>query len=72
MPVGRVIVNGPSSRGCIGVGNELVPSLTLTCGPVGGATATDNVTYRHLMQVARLARPSGGRTLVDEQVDVGE
>jgi hypothetical protein len=40
------------------VGNELVPSLTLTCGPAGGATATDNVTYRHLMQVARLARPS--------------
>jgi acetaldehyde dehydrogenase/alcohol dehydrogenase len=56
VPVSRVIVNGPSSHGCIGMGNGLTPSLTLACGPSGGATTTDNITYRNLMQVTRVAR----------------
>jgi hypothetical protein len=55
-----VIVNGPSSHGCIGLGNGLTPSLTLACGPAGGATTTDNITYRNLMQVTRVARSSAG------------
>jgi acyl-CoA reductase-like NAD-dependent aldehyde dehydrogenase len=55
IPVSRVIVNGPASQGCIGLGNGLAPSLTLGCGPAGGATTTDNITYRHLLQVTRVA-----------------
>lgn len=58
LPVGRVIVNGPASQGCIGMGNGLVPSLTLACGPVGGAVTTDNITYRHLQSITRIAAPS--------------
>jgi acyl-CoA reductase-like NAD-dependent aldehyde dehydrogenase len=57
VPVSRVILNGPASQGCIGLGNGLAPSLTLGCGPAGGAVTTDNITYRHLRQVTRIAAP---------------
>jgi acyl-CoA reductase-like NAD-dependent aldehyde dehydrogenase len=57
VPASRVLVNGPSTHGCIGVGNGLVPSLTLGCGTFGGNSTTDNVTYTNLLNVKRLARP---------------
>jgi acyl-CoA reductase-like NAD-dependent aldehyde dehydrogenase len=57
VPAGRILVNGPATQGCIGVGNGLVPSLTLGCGTFGGNSTTDNVTYTNLLNVKRLARP---------------
>ncbi|WP_284491956.1 aldehyde dehydrogenase family protein [Blastococcus capsensis] len=57
VPVSRVILNGPASQGCIGLGNGLTPSLALGCGVAGGAVTTDNLTYRHLFQVTRIATP---------------
>jgi acetaldehyde dehydrogenase/alcohol dehydrogenase len=57
IPASRVLVNGPATHGCIGVGNGLTPSLTLGCGTFGGNSTTDNVTYTNLLNVKRLARP---------------
>jgi acyl-CoA reductase-like NAD-dependent aldehyde dehydrogenase len=57
VPASRILVNGPATQGCIGVGNGLVPSLTLGCGTFGGNSTTDNVTYTNLLNVKRLARP---------------
>ena len=57
VPAGRILVNGPATQGCIGVGNGLTPSLTLGCGTFGGNSTTDNVTYTNLLNVKRLARP---------------
>jgi acetaldehyde dehydrogenase/alcohol dehydrogenase len=57
VPAGRILVNGPATHGCIGVGNGLTPSLTLGCGTFGGNSTTDNVTYTNLMNIKRLARP---------------
>jgi acetaldehyde dehydrogenase / alcohol dehydrogenase len=57
VPASRILVNGPASHGCIGVGNGLTPSLTLGCGTFGGNSTTDNVTYTNLLNVKRLARP---------------
>jgi acetaldehyde dehydrogenase/alcohol dehydrogenase len=57
VPASRILVNGPATHGCIGVGNGLTPSLTLGCGTFGGNSTTDNVTYTNLMNVKRLARP---------------
>jgi len=57
VPASRILVNGPATHGCIGVGNGLVPSLTLGCGTFGGNSTTDNVTYTNLLNVKRLARP---------------
>jgi acyl-CoA reductase-like NAD-dependent aldehyde dehydrogenase len=57
VPASRILVNGPATQGCIGVGNGLTPSLTLGCGTFGGNSTTDNVTYTNLLNIKRLARP---------------
>jgi acetaldehyde dehydrogenase (acetylating) len=54
-PVGRLLVNTPSSQGAIGLSTNLTPSLTLGCGSAGGNITTDNVTARHLLQIRRVA-----------------
>ncbi|NTU83832.1 MAG: aldehyde dehydrogenase family protein [Chloroflexales bacterium] len=51
----RILVNGPGAQGCIGMGNGLVPSLTLGCGTFGGTSTTDNVSYTHLLNIKRVA-----------------
>ena len=57
MPVSRILVNTPGAQGCIGLGNGLTPSLTLGCGTYGRNSITDNVTYTHLLNIKRMARP---------------
>ena len=56
MPVSRVLVNTPSAMGCCGVITGLAPSLTLGCGTFGGNSTTDNVGYRNLLNIKRVAR----------------
>lgn len=56
MPASRILVNSPATHGVIGVTSALVPSLTLGCGTFGGNTTTDNVSFRHLYNVKRIAR----------------
>ncbi|HTU86111.1 MAG TPA: aldehyde dehydrogenase family protein [Solirubrobacteraceae bacterium] len=56
MPVSRVLVNTPSAMGCCGVVTGLAPSLTLGCGTFGGNSTTDNVGYRNLLNIKRVAR----------------
>ncbi len=58
-PVGRLLVNTPSSQGAIGLSTNLTPSLTLGCGSAGGNITTDNVTARHLVQIRRVAFDNG-------------
>lgn len=60
VPVSRILVNGPGSQGCIGLGNGLTPSLTLGCGTFGGTSTTDNVSYTNLLNIKRIATPSPG------------
>jgi acetaldehyde dehydrogenase/alcohol dehydrogenase len=57
VPASRILVNSPATQGCLGIGNGLVPSLTLGCGTFGGNSTTDNVTYTNLLNIKRLARP---------------
>jgi acyl-CoA reductase-like NAD-dependent aldehyde dehydrogenase len=53
----RVVWNQPSVHGTIGaLYNSLVPSLTLGCGAMGGNITTDNVGYKNLLNIKRLAR----------------
>jgi acetaldehyde dehydrogenase/alcohol dehydrogenase len=55
MPAGRILVNSPAAQGCCGMTTGLERSLTLGCGTFGGNSTTDNVTFRHLMNVKRVA-----------------
>ncbi len=53
----RVVWNQPSVHGTIGaLYNSLVPSLTLGCGARGGNITSENVGYKNLLNIKRLAR----------------
>jgi len=53
----RVMWNQPSVHGTIGaLYNTLVPSLTLGCGARGGNITSENVGYKNLLNIKRLAR----------------
>ena len=56
MPASRILVNSPGTQGVVGLTTGLEPSFTLGCGTFGGNSTSDNVTYRHLFNVKRLAR----------------
>jgi acyl-CoA reductase-like NAD-dependent aldehyde dehydrogenase len=55
MPASRILVNSPGAHGVVGISTSLIPSLTLGCGTFGGTSTTDNVTFRNLVNVKRLA-----------------
>jgi acyl-CoA reductase-like NAD-dependent aldehyde dehydrogenase len=57
VPANRVVWNQPSVHGTIGaLYNSLVPSLTLGCGAMGGNITTENVGYKNLLNIKRVAR----------------
>lgn len=57
VPANRVVWNQPSVHGTIGaLYNTLVPSLTLGCGARGGNITTENVGYKNLLNIKRVAR----------------
>jgi acyl-CoA reductase-like NAD-dependent aldehyde dehydrogenase len=49
-PANRILVNGPASQGAVGYSTNLVPSMSLGCGPQAGNISSDNITARHLDQ----------------------
>ena len=55
VPASRILVNTPGSHGCGGMMTGLDPSFTLGCGTFGGNSTTDNITYRHLLNIKRVA-----------------
>jgi acyl-CoA reductase-like NAD-dependent aldehyde dehydrogenase len=55
IPAGRILANSPSVQGVVGLTSGLEPSFTLGCGTFGGNSTTDNVSYRHLLNIKRLA-----------------
>ena len=56
-PVARLIVNGPTTQGAVGLSTGLDPSMTLGCGTHGGNITSDNIGPRHLINVRRVAFP---------------
>jgi acetaldehyde dehydrogenase / alcohol dehydrogenase len=57
MRASRILINAPGMQGSIGIGTGLATSLTLGTGTFGGTSTTDNVTFRHLSNIKRLAYP---------------
>jgi len=56
-PANRIIVNGPTSQGAVGYSTNLMPAMSLGCGPQAGNITSDNITARHLINVKRVAFP---------------
>ncbi len=55
MPASRILVDSPGSQGVCGLTTGLTPAFTLGCGTFGGNSTTDNVSYRNLQNIKRLA-----------------
>ena len=57
IPAGRILVNVPATFGFCGLVTALTPSFTLGCGTYGGNSTTDNVSFKNLQNIKRLAYP---------------
>ena len=55
IPAGRILVNVPATFGFCGLVTSLTPSFTLGCGTYGGNSTTDNVSFKNLQNIKRLA-----------------
>jgi acyl-CoA reductase-like NAD-dependent aldehyde dehydrogenase len=55
LPAGRILVNSPGTQGMLGLTTGLELSMTLGCGTWGGTSTTDSITYRHLLNIKRVA-----------------
>lgn len=56
VPAGRVIWNQPSLHAVVGLTSGLTASFTLGCGARGGNITSENVTYKNLLNIKRVAR----------------
>jgi acetaldehyde dehydrogenase/alcohol dehydrogenase len=61
MPASRILVNSPGTQGVLGLTTGLQLSMTLGCGTWGGTSTTDSVTYRHLLNIKRIAHCTPGK-----------
>jgi sulfoacetaldehyde dehydrogenase len=69
LPVARVIVN---QAHCFATGgsfdNGLPFSLSMGCGTWGGNSFSDNMHWRHFLNITRIARPSPERVPTEEEI----
>ncbi len=54
-PGSRIVANGPTAQGAVGYSSNLVPSMSLGCGPAAGNITSDNISARHLVTIKRVA-----------------
>ena len=68
LPISRLVVNQPSSTTAGGsLTNGFAPTTTLGCGSWGGNSISENLDYKHLMNVSRI-----GKIIPDKKVPTDE
>ena len=68
LPISRLVINQPSSTTAGGsLTNGFAPTTTLGCGSWGGNSITENLDYKHLMNVSRI-----GKVIADKKVPTDE
>jgi succinate-semialdehyde dehydrogenase len=70
LPISRLVVNQPSSLTAGGsLTNGFAPTTTLGCGSWGGNSISENLDYKHLMNVSRIGRVIEGKHVpTDEEI----
>jgi acetaldehyde dehydrogenase (acetylating) len=69
-PVFRILVNTMGTLGSVGITTEIMPSMTLGSGGIGGSITGDNITTTHLLNIKRLAyetAPPPAAAMIDTQ-----
>jgi acetaldehyde dehydrogenase (acetylating) len=54
-PVFRILVNTMGTLGSVGITTNVMPSMTLGSGGIGGSITGDNITTTHLLNIKRIA-----------------
>jgi len=68
LPISRLVINQPSSLTAGGsLTNGFAPTTTLGCGSWGGNSISENLDYKHLMNVSRI-----GKIIADKIVPTDE
>ncbi|TLU71440.1 aldehyde dehydrogenase family protein [Lichenicoccus roseus] len=70
LPISRLVVNQTSSLTAGGsLSNGFAPTTTLGCGSWGGNSISENLDYKHLMNVSRVGRVIAHRLIpTDEEI----
>lgn len=70
LPISRLVVNQPSSLTAGGsLTNGFAPTTTLGCGSWGGNSISENLDFKHLMNVSRIGRLIPDRVVpTDEEI----
>src|SRR3954452_7295889 len=70
LPVSRLVVNQASALTAGGsLTNGFAPTTTLGCGSWGGNSISENLDYKHLMNVSRIGKPiTRKRVPTDEEI----
>jgi len=70
LPVSRLVVNQASSLTAGGsLTNGFAPTTTLGCGSWGGNSISENLDYKHLMNVSRIGKVIGNKPVpTDEEI----
>jgi succinate-semialdehyde dehydrogenase len=70
LPVSRLVVNQPCAFTAGGsLTNGLAPTTTLGCGSWGGNSISENLDYKHLMNVSRIGKViTGKRVPTDAEI----
>jgi succinate-semialdehyde dehydrogenase len=70
LPISRLVINQPSSLTAGGsLTNGFAPTTTLGCGSWGGNSISENLDYKHLMNVSRIGRVIEGKQVpTDDEI----
>ena len=70
LPISRLVVNQASAITAGGsLTNGFAPTTTLGCGSWGGNSISENLDYKHLMNVSRIGKPITGKHVpTDEEI----
>jgi succinate-semialdehyde dehydrogenase len=70
LPISRLVVNQPSSLTAGGsLTNGFAPTTTLGCGSWGGNSISENLDFKHLMNVSRIGQVIEGKKVpTDEEI----
>jgi succinate-semialdehyde dehydrogenase len=70
LPISRLVVNQASAITAGGaLNNGFAPTTTLGCGSWGGNSISENLDYKHLMNVSRIGKVITGRPMpTDEEI----
>ena len=70
LPISRLVVNQASAITAGGaLNNGFAPTTTLGCGSWGGNSISENLDYKHLMNVSRIGKVITGKAVpTDEEI----